>query len=181
MPHSMQGVAKQGKSKFIPQAEQSGYSGRGKASISENRSHLSSVLITAGKVMGVSKDEVVVHLAMLGTACWVVELLPELVTAVAMFGQFEGGKLVTVLVVVDTVGLVTASVITAMLETAELVAAEELVEAVVLVGEVAVELVAALRAWKSAALLLSFNLFFSLFLFIWNDWLGKGGSGWGMR
>ena len=76
--------------------------------------------------MGVSKDEVVVHLAMLGTACWVVELLPELVTAVAMFGQFEGGKLVTVLVVVDTVGLVTASVITAMLETAVLVAAEEL-------------------------------------------------------
>jgi hypothetical protein len=110
----MQGVAKQGKSKSIPQAEQSGYSGRGKASISENRSHLSSVLVTAGKDMGVSKDEVVVHLAMLGTACWVVELLPELVTAVAMSGEFEGGKLFKVLVVVDTVGLVAAPVVTAM-------------------------------------------------------------------
>ena len=106
---------------------------------------------------------------MLGTAHWVVELLPGLVAAVAMFGQFEGGKLVTtVWVVVDTVGLVTA--LLAMLETAELVS-EELVEVVV---EVAVELVAALRAWKAAALLLSFNLFFSLFLFV-------GGSGWGWR
>ena len=65
----MQGVAKQGKSKFIPQQEQSGYWGSGKASISANRSHLSSVLVTAWKDMGVSKDEVVVHLAMLGPAC----------------------------------------------------------------------------------------------------------------
>ena len=164
----MQGVAKQGKSKFIPQAEQSGYSGRGKASISANSSHLSSVLVTVWKSMGVSKDEVVVHLAMLCTACWVVELLPGLVTAAAMF---EGGKLVTTVWVVYTVGLVTA--LLAMLETAELVS-EELVEVVV---EVAVELVAALRAWKAAALLLSFNLFFSLFLFIGVC----GGSGWGWR
>ena len=62
-----------------------------------------------------------------------------------------------------------------MLETAELEAAEELVEAVVLVGEVAVELVAALRAWNSAALLLSFILFFSLFLLVGHEWLGTGG------
>ena len=120
-------------------------------------------------------------------------MLPELDAAVDMLGEFEFGELVTavggdlvvtVWVLVDTVGLVTALLVinfSAMLETAELEAAEELVEAVVLVGEVAVELVAALRAWNSAALLLSFNLFFSLFLFIWNDWLGKGGSGWGMR
>ena len=89
--------------------------------------------------MGVSKEEVVVHLAMLSTACWVVELLPELDTAVAMFGDL-------VWVFEDTVGLVAASEVTAMLETAELVAAEELVEAGVLAGEVAVELEAALRA-----------------------------------
>ena len=97
--------------------------------------------------MGVSKEEVVVHLAMLSTACWVVELLPELDTAVAMFGELVtagAGDLVWVLE--DTVGLVAASEVTAILETAELVAAEELVEAVVLAGEVAVELVAALRA-----------------------------------
>ena len=99
--------------------------------------------------MGVSKEEVVVHLAMLSTVCWVVEveLLPELDTAVAMFGELVtagAGDLVWVLE--DTVGLVAASEVTAILETAELVAAEELSEAVVLAGEVAVELVAALRA-----------------------------------
>ena len=77
----MQGVPKQGKSKFIPQLKQSGHWGRGKGSISANRSHLSCVLVTAWKDMGVSKDEVVVHLAMLGTAYWVVEMLPELDSA----------------------------------------------------------------------------------------------------
>ena len=97
--------------------------------------------------MGVSKEEVVVHLAMLSTACWVVELLPELDTAVAMFvGLVTAGAGDLVWVLEDTVGLVAASEVTAILETAELVAAEELVEAVVLAGEVAVELEAALRA-----------------------------------
>ena len=101
----MQGVAKQGKSKFVPQAGQSGYSGRGKASISENRSHLSSVLVTVAEGMGVCNDGVVVHLAMPGTGCWVVELLPVLVAAVAMYGQFEGWELViTVWVVADPGG-----------------------------------------------------------------------------
>ena len=50
----------------------------------------------------------------------------------------------------------------AMLDTAELVS-DELVEVVV---EGALELVAALRAWKAAALLLSFSLFLSPFLFL---------------
>jgi hypothetical protein len=88
----------------------------------------------------------VVHLAMHGTACWVAKLLLELVTAVAIW-QFEGGKLVTVWVVVNPVGLVLALLVLAILETVELVA-EELVEAVVVVEEVVVELVAALRAWN---------------------------------
>ena len=120
--------------------------------------------------MGVSKDEVVVHLAMLGTACWAVEVLLRLDTSVDMLRESEFGGLeaavggdfvVTVWVLVETLGLVTALLVTnfsAMLETAELEAAEELVEAVVLVGDVAAELVAALQAWNSAALLLSFNL-----------------------
>ena len=73
----MQGVAKQGKSKLIRQAEQSGYCGRGRVSISAKRSHLSCVLVTAGTDMGVAKDGVVMHLA------WVVEKLPGLVTAMA--------------------------------------------------------------------------------------------------
>ena len=51
----------------------------------------------------------------------------------------------------------------------------ELVEAVFLVGEVAAELVAALRAWNSAALLLSFTLFFSLFLLVGHERMGTGG------
>ena len=114
-------------------------------------------------------------------------MLPELDAALDMLREFEFGELVTavggdlvvtVWVLVDTVGLVTALLVInfkAMLETAELEAAEELVEAVVLVGEVAVELVAALRAWNSAALLLSFNLFFSLFLLVGHEWLGTGG------
>ena len=79
-------------------------------------------------------------------------MLPELDAAVDMLGEFEFGELVTavggdlvvtVWVLVDTVGLVTALLVinfSAMLETAELEAAEELVEAVVLAGEVAVEL-----------------------------------------
>ena len=46
-------------------------------SISAKRSHLSCVLVTAGKDMGVTKDGVVVHLT------WVVEKLPGLITAVA--------------------------------------------------------------------------------------------------
>ena len=143
--------------------------------------------------MGVSKDEVVVHLAMLGTACSAVEVLLRLDTSVDMLRESEFGGLeaavggdfvVTVWVLVATLGLVTALLVTnfsAMLETAELEAAEELVEAVVLVGEVAAELVAALRAWNSAALLLSFNLFFSLFLLVGDEFLGAGGEGWGMR
>ena len=72
----MQGVAKQGKSKLIRQAQQSGYCGRGRVSISAKRSHLSCVLVTAGKDMGVAKDGVVMHLV------WVVEKLPGLVTLV---------------------------------------------------------------------------------------------------
>ena len=107
--------------------------------------------------MGVPKDEIVVHLAMLGTACCSVELLPGLVAAVTTGSVVVDivGLVTTGLVVVDTVGLVTA--LLAMLETAELVS-EEPLEVVV---EVALELVAALRAWKAAALLLSFIFFFS--------------------
>ena len=122
----------------------------------------SSVLVTVAEGVGVRNDGVVVHLAMPGTGCWVVELLPVLVAAVAMSaGHFEGWELVTtVWVFVDTVELVTA--LLAMLDTAELVS-EELVE---VLAEEALELVAALRAWKAAALLLSFSLFLSLFLFL---------------
>jgi hypothetical protein len=119
--------------------------------------------------IGVSKDEVVVHLAMLGTACWAwvveVEMLPELETFLAMFRQFEFWELVTavgsdlVWLLTNTVGLVTASVVTAIL-----VAAEELVEGVVLVGEVAVELVcspASLKISCSFIVLQSFLFTFS--------------------
>ena len=58
------------------------YSWRGSMSISAMRSHLSFVMVTAGKNMRVYKDEVVIHLAWV--ACWVVEELPVLVTAVAI-------------------------------------------------------------------------------------------------
>ena len=107
-------------------------------------------------------------------------MLPELDAAVDMLGEFEFGELVTAVGgdLVVTVGLVTALLVinfSAILETAELESAGELVEEVVLVGEVAAELVAALRAWNSAALLLSFNLFFSLFLLDGHEWLGTGG------
>ena len=77
----MQGVAKQGKLKFSLQAEQSGYWGRGRVSISSNRSHLSCELVTAGKDMGVARDGVVEH-----WACVVGVQLPGLVTAVAIVG-----------------------------------------------------------------------------------------------
>ena len=80
----MQGVAKQGKSKSSLQAEQSGYWGRGRVSISSNRSHLPCVLVTAGKDMGVAREGVVVQLA-LGVGVW----MPGLVTAMA--GLVEQG------------------------------------------------------------------------------------------
>ena len=82
----MQGVAKQGKSKLTRQAEQSGYCGRGRVSISAKRSHLSCVLVTAGKDIGVAKDGVVVHLAGVTPACGVGVQLVGLVTAMAMVG-----------------------------------------------------------------------------------------------
>ena len=80
----MQGVAKQGKLKFSLQAEQSGYWGRGRVSISSNRSHLLCVLVTAGKDMGVVTEGLVVHLAVLTPAHVVGLWLPGLITAMAM-------------------------------------------------------------------------------------------------
>ena len=85
----MQGVAKQGKSKLIRQAQQSGYCGRGRVSISAKRSHLSCVLVTAGKDMGVAKDGVVMHLV------WVVEKLPWLTSMARVdfaWGLGGGGR-----------------------------------------------------------------------------------------
>ena len=77
--------------------------------------------MTVWKDIGVSKDEVVVHLAMLGTACWAVEVLLRLDTSVDMLRESEFGGLeaavggdfvVTVWVLVETLGLVTALLVT---------------------------------------------------------------------
>jgi hypothetical protein len=88
----MQGVAKQGKSKLTLQAEQSGYWGRGRVSISSNRSHLSCVL-------GVWLPGLITAMAMVDWLELGVEGIARLTVAIGgwmeVVGEYDGMGLVT--------------------------------------------------------------------------------------